>query len=289
MNTVNTVSAPSMNYWFFGRGLSENGIKQISTRHLRSITYGRANVQSLNLSNNAIEYIQPGALSGLQELVILWVQYYLPDHYSQATLLPPYQHSALRLHCHPNQHSALRLHSHPNQHSDIRLRCHPNQHSALKLYRLNHPTYPHPLPSHTLIKFDGEQERTTQYCLQHRAALIFIICYVMYIWMIPESFTIMNWVMLSKVSSVIYQSWSTCEYLELTVMYIVLVSPVPSCHLVLTTDDRSLNHNKLEKMNAHSLVNLPSLVELRLHSQSPAMTNIYYNAFLDINLNLKEL
>ena len=36
-------------------------------------------------------------------------------------------------------------------------------------------------------------------------------------------------------------------------------------------------------------MNLPQLKELRLHSQDPGMTTIYYNAFRDINANLYEL
>lgn len=39
-------------------------------------SYSKSNVLSLNLSNNAIEYIQPGALTGLQDLILLWVHHY---------------------------------------------------------------------------------------------------------------------------------------------------------------------------------------------------------------------
>lgn len=55
----------------FDRGISENQIKQVSKTHLSGNSYTKSQLLSLNLSNNAIEYIQPGAISGLRDLILL--------------------------------------------------------------------------------------------------------------------------------------------------------------------------------------------------------------------------
>ena len=47
--------------------------------------------------------------------------------------------------------------------------------------------------------------------------------------------------------------------------------------------------NKLKILYENSFTNMDNLLTLRLHSQKPKMTNIYYSAFWNINKRLKDL
>jgi len=52
---------------------------------------------------------------------------------------------------------------------------------------------------------------------------------------------------------------------------------------------RDLVKNKIKILKSNSITNLPELITLRVHSQVDKMTNIYYDAFKNINAKLKHL
>ena len=52
---------------------------------------------------------------------------------------------------------------------------------------------------------------------------------------------------------------------------------------------RDLNNNNLATLTSNSFVDLPMLMELRLHSQKTPMTAIEYNAWVNIGDELVNL
>ena len=57
----------------------------------------------------------------------------------------------------------------------------------------------------------------------------------------------------------------------------------------LTPQFRGLSYNKIETLRGDTITNMQNLRTLVLHNQEPPMSALYYNAFKNINDNLREL
>ena len=58
---------------------------------------------------------------------------------------------------------------------------------------------------------------------------------------------------------------------------------------LVTSMFSDLNNNVLTSLGGEALSDMPNLITLRLHSQQPGLTDIQFNAFINIHQSLRYL